>query len=75
MKTEFTRGDIVQFNEKHKWCGCIGFVSEVRHATSGVLMIGVSIPQRGVAYIFAEPDEVEYIGRAVLMPNDTESEE
>ena len=23
-------GDVVQFNENHKWCGCLGIVREVK---------------------------------------------
>ena len=24
------KGDVVQFNEKHKWCGCLGFITEIK---------------------------------------------
>ena len=23
-------GDVVQFNENHKWCGCLGIITEVK---------------------------------------------
>ena len=51
--------DLVQFNEKHKWCGCIGIVDKVKETK---LLIGIPIPEQGTAYIFATPDEVEYCG-------------
>lgn len=55
--------DVVQFNEKHKWCGSLGIVNEIRVER---IMVGVPIPQQGVAYIFCKEDELEYIGNAVL---------
>lgn len=63
--------DVVQFNEKHKWCGCIGFVTEVKPYR---IMVGVQIPLQGIAYIFAQPDEIEYIGKMILVPSE-EAEE
>lgn len=54
--------DVVQFNESHKWCGALGIVSEV----SPRMMVGVPVPNQGTAYVFCKPEEVEYIGKAVL---------
>lgn len=53
----FKRGEVVQFGEDHKWCGCLGIVKEVKEAR---IMVGVPMPPRtanegrgGTAYIFA----------------------
>lgn len=71
------KGDVVQFNEKHKWCGALGIVADVS-IEKRLYMIGVPIPLKGDAYVCARPGEIEYIGRAVLVPienTNTESEE
>ena len=34
---------VIQFNEKHKWCGCFGFIEEVKDER---IMVGVPIPQQ-----------------------------
>lgn len=61
-------GDVVQFNENHKWCGCLGIIEEVR-GNYDKYMIGVPIPEQGTAYIFIDrnDDVIEYVGKAVLM--------
>lgn len=61
-------GDVVQFIEHHKWCGCLGIVTTIRQ--SGMMMIGVPIPKKGTAYILAQPYKVELIGRAVMIPQE-----
>ena len=64
-------GSVVQFNERHKWCGCFGFVNEVKDCGSDTrYMIGVPVPQEGTAFIFSmeSKEEFDYIGEAVLMP-------
>ena len=58
------KGDVVQFNEKHKWCGCIGIITEVKQSR---IMVGVPVPEQGTAWVFCKPEEVEYIGRAVVV--------
>lgn len=61
--------DVVQFNENHKWIGCLGIIAEVKDCGDDYrYMIGVPIPERGTAYIFSmeKNAEFEYIGRAVL---------
>ena len=66
-------GDVVQFNESHKWCGCLGIITEVKPINDDIrYMIGVPIPQKGTAYIFAleSKHEIEYIGSAVLAEAD-----
>ena len=63
--------DVVQFNEKHKWCGSLGIITEVKECKDDVrYMVGVSIPQQGTAYIFVMLSEnaIELIGKAVLTP-------
>lgn len=68
--------DVVQFNENHKWCGSLGIITKVKDIDNDTLyMIGVPIPQQGIAYIRVLDSEnaVEYIGRAVL--TDSEGEE
>ena len=45
--------DVVQFNENHKWCGCLGIVTEVKDCGKNgiryqVVVIGtaVMVPRR-----------------------------
>ena len=71
---EFRKNDVVQFNERHKWCGSLGIITKVTEIDNDTLyMIGVPIPQQGIAYIrvLDSEDAIEYIGHAVL----TESED
>ena len=73
---EIQKYDVVQFNEKHKWCGSLGIVTDVKNVDADTIyLIGVPIPEKGVAYIRVMKSEyvVEYIGRAVLA--DSEGEE
>lgn len=69
-------GDVVQFNEEHKWCGSLGIVEEVK-GNCGRYTIGVPIPEKGMAYIFVnERDNViDYVGKAVLMAKETEEDD
>ena len=60
------KNKVVQFNELHKWCGCLGIVTEASPEGDRYL-IGVPIPQKGTAYIFATRIEFEVIGEAVLV--------
>lgn len=81
------KGDIVQFNEKHKWCGCLGFIREVktihRQDENGVVeldtkyLIGVPTPQGGTAYIYSmqSEEDIELVGHAVLMPKEDDEDE
>lgn len=57
------KNNVVQFNENHKWCGCYGFVEEVSEEK---IMVGVPVPEKGTAYIFAKESELEVIGNSVL---------
>lgn len=72
---EIQKNDVVQFNEKHKWCGCLGIITRVKEIDNDTLYtIGVPIPQQGIAYIRAMKSEyvIEYIGRAVLTDSEGE---
>ena len=65
-----TIGDVVQFTERHKWCGCLGIVIEIKRYSDFRIryMIGVPIPEQGTAYIFVtDESEIERIGRAAFM--------
>lgn len=69
-------GDVVQFNENHKWCGCLGIVREVKDCKENGIryMVGVSAPLRGTAFIYVMENEnaIEYIGKAILVLKDEE---
>ncbi|MBR4260644.1 MAG: hypothetical protein IKQ33_01655 [Clostridia bacterium] len=64
--------DVVQFNENHKWCGCLGIVTEVKDCGKNGIryQVVVEIPQEGSAYIFVMSTEnaLELIGTAVMVP-------
>ena len=63
-------GSVIQFNEKHKWCGSLGIICEMKDMPDNDTryMIGVPIPKSGTAYIYVMDSdrEIEYIGEAVL---------
>ena len=61
----FNKNDVIQFNENHKWCGCLGIISEAKRIENDVrYLIGVPIPESGAAYIFSleSKHEIEKIG-------------
>lgn len=72
-------GDVVQFNENHKWLGCLGIITEKKEIhnqdlqSDGIndirFMVGVPIPQEGTAYIYVLASEfaIELIGEARLV--------
>ena len=64
--------DVVQFNENHKWCGCLGIITEVKDCKQNGIryQVVVEIPQKGSAYIFVMSTEnaLELIGTAVMVP-------
>ena len=71
------KNDVVQFNENHKWTGCLGIVKEKKKCGDDTrYMIGLPIPQQGTAYIFVmESDNaIEVIGQAVFVEGGAESE-
>ena len=65
------KGDVIQFNENHKWCGCLGIISEVKNCGNNEIryQVYVNIPMQGQAYIFVMDSEnaMEYIGEAKLV--------
>lgn len=77
-------GDVVQFNENHKWRGCLGIINEKKEIHNSELqgegindiryMVGVPTPERGTAYIFVLQSEfaIELIGKAVMVPRISE---
>ena len=71
---KFVVGQVVQFNETHKWCGCFGFVNEVKDCGNDTrYMIGVPVPQQGTAYIFTMESKREIeatYGVALFLPKD-----
>lgn len=69
------KDDVVQFNENHKWCGCLGIIREVKDCGDDIrYMVGVPIPEKGTAYIFVmESDEaIDYIGTAAMVEAEEE---
>lgn len=70
--------DVVQFNEKHKWCCSLGIIREVKICGNDVrYMVGVPIPQQGTAFIYVMKNEnaIEKIGKAVLTMKDGEEDD
>lgn len=57
-------GYVVQFNENHKWCGSLGIIEEVKPSK---IMVGVPIPEQGVAYIFCHCEDIEVLCPAPLV--------
>ena len=49
---------VVQFNENHKWCGCFGFIEEIKDER---VMVGVPVPYKGTAYIFCTEKDYDII--------------
>ena len=79
------KGDVIQFNENHKWCGSLGIIYEKKEIHNTTLksdgindirfMVGVPIPEKGTAYIFVLQSEfaIEYIGQAILVIKEEEN--
>lgn len=65
------KGDVVQFNENHKWCGCLAIISGVKDCGNNGIryQVYVDVPMQGQAYIFVMDSEnaIEYIGKAKLV--------
>ena len=67
----FKKNDLVQFNENHKWRGCIGIINMAEQCEKDVkYLIGVPVPEQGTAYIFSMElkKEFELVGRALFVP-------
>lgn len=68
-------GDVVQFNENHKWCGSLGIIRELKICAicnDIRYMVAVPIPEKGTAFIYVMESEnvIEYIGKAKLILDD-----
>lgn len=61
------KGDVIQINENHKWCGCLCIVSEVK---DWGCLAGIDIPEQGIAYVRLSSDQYDFIGPAALVPQD-----
>lgn len=62
-------GDVIQFNQRHKWCGCLGIIEEVTHVGKDEKYL-VAVPgPEGTAYIrfYGSDMVVELIGKAALV--------
>lgn len=76
----YKKNDVVQFNEKHKWCGCFGIIEEIKDCGDDFrYLVGVPTPIHDVSayYIFVmqSDDAIEYIGEAIMVSkNDDENE-
>lgn len=68
----FELGDIVCFKAKHKWAGCLGFVEKIKQikGEETMIMVGVPIPMKGIAYIYVMPDEIENLNCAYMYPGE-----
>ena len=64
---DITKHMVVQVDEGHKWAGCLGIVKEVK---SWGYLVGVPIPEQGIAYIRVEPEDVIPVGMAALVEED-----
>lgn len=74
----YKRGNLVQFTESHKWCGCIGIITEVKKYDDDIrYMVGVPIPEQGTAYIFSmeSKKEFEYVGKSLFIVQDEDENE
>lgn len=63
-------GSVVQFNENHKWCGCIGMIEEIKKIETGIrFMVGIPVPDSGTIFTFVMDYEnaFDYIGEAKLV--------
>lgn len=72
---QVSEGDVIQFNENHKWCGALAIVTEVKPVEGDIkIMAGVPMLKNdgvsGTAYIYTMQSKNEFdpIGRASMMP-------
>lgn len=83
MSNNYRIGQIIQFNEKHKWCGTLGFIEQAKKCDDDCrVMIGCTIPNNqttcDTAYIFSMASKKEFEvlsdGQAALMPGGADNE-
>lgn len=54
-------GNVVQFTEKHKWCGCFGVIDEIKDCDGNIkYLIGVPQCNGGIAYIFSMASDNDF---------------
>ena len=71
------KNDVVQFNENHKWTGCLGIVNEIKKCGNDTrYMVGIPVPQQGAAYIFVmgSDNAIEVIGKAIFVEGGADHE-
>lgn len=57
-------GDVIQFNETHKWTGILGIVEEINRER---ILVGVPVPEEGTAYIHCKKENIEQVGEAIFI--------
>lgn len=71
-------GDVVQFNENHKWRGSLGIITNIKDCKQNGIryQVGLPIPQEGTAFIFVMDNEnaIEYVGKAILIMRSEEDD-
>lgn len=71
-------GDVVQFNENHKWRGSLGIITNIKDCKENGIryQVGLPIPQEGTAFIFVMDNEnaIEYVGKAILIMRSEEDD-
>lgn len=79
---QVSEGDVIQFNENHKWRGALAIVTEVKPVEGDIkIMAGVPILENdgvnGTAYIYTmqSAGEFDIVGRAALAPTSVEEKD
>lgn len=79
---QVSEGDVIQFNENHKWRGALAIVTEVKPVEGDIkIMAGVPILENdgvnGTAYIYTMQGagEFDVVGRAALAPTSIEEKD
>lgn len=79
---QVSEGDVIQFNENHKWRGALAIVTEVKPVEGDIkIMAGVPMLENdevsGTAYIYTmqSAGEFDLVGRAALAPTSVAEEE
>lgn len=69
--------DVIQFNENHKWRGCLGIINDIKICGDDIrYTVGVPAPMEGTAFIFVMRSEnaIELVGQAILVPREADNE-
>lgn len=59
---------VIQFKEGHKWCGCFGYIHDLK--APKYYVIAVPIPQEKIAFIYAEKKDFDIVGTTDLILGD-----